>query len=229
MNLDMAFARNFLKGFLCFGLLFYYQATAQVAIVIEAILTAPFSVAINTSSVLNSPESVVHIKGLDTTRFTMHFYQEGQKPFSREVYLREIGTHWYQLQRDKAGNLQLRYRGNNGKLPNGPPYLYVPLPDVVEPHNDFAVDVFEENPIKTPESNLALTQPFKPSLQGFIEKLERTDIEFEKVSLLRDFLEDNTFDTDDVIVLSRQLKFEHSKLQFFIQALAKAALNCSQL
>jgi hypothetical protein len=63
----------------------------------------------------------------------------------------------------------------------------------------------------------------KASLLPLVKKLKNTETEFEKLAILKTFISENVYQTDDLKILVKHLKFEHTKLQFLILAFEQCA------
>lgn len=173
----------------------------------------PMQLVLNGALLNPQPVNAVVIAGLDTNAHQLQILINGQIKLTRTIRFVESGNHKLVAHATRGGEMVLRYRGSFVQQAGYPVFLMdlenlpkKPAPQIVE--------------LPTPRPAASRAEAVKPSLKPFAEHAQSLPGEFERLSYLKIFLEEHNYTVADLFVLGNLLKFEHTRLQFFVAAYA---------
>jgi hypothetical protein len=201
----------------------FAQPAAPIHVTIKSAATDAFFLLVDEAPANDAAESSVTLLDLNPQVYQLIFKDKnGRTILKRPLQLTASGLHQYQLTKNRQGQFILRYRGTLDKLPTEGPRISIKnLRALVR------VDTDSTSNLPIPTMPVLESPPYDPvlkaSLLPLIKKLKNTETEFEKLAILKAFISENTYQVDDLKILTKQLKFEHTKLQFLILAFEQCA------
>jgi hypothetical protein len=191
---------------------------AQVNVLVEAGSFGPIQLVLNGALLNSQPVSTAVIAGLDTNAHRLEILVQGRVQHTRILHFVEPGNHKLVAQTTRDGQMVLRYRGHFEQQAGYPVFL-MDLENLPKKSTPQLAELPASQPIPpAPKAQPANTAVLKPSLKPVVEHTQSLAGEFERLSYLKKFLEDNNFAVADLLILGQLLKFEHTRLQFFVAA-----------
>lgn len=187
---------------------------AQVNVLVELGDFGPATLVLDGAVINSQPVAAAIISGLDTNQHQLQVLMGGEIKLTRKLQFVEPGNHHLILQVDRQGAWVLRYRGTFENTGQHQVFL-MDLEKMPEKPTPQIVEVPQPNPNSLPQRTEA---NLKPSLKPIATHAQSLPGEFERLTYLKSFLEDARYNVADLMVLGRLLKFEHTRLQFFVAA-----------
>jgi hypothetical protein len=201
----------------------FAQPAAPIHVTIKSAVAEAFFLLVDEVPANDAAENTVTLLDLNTQVYQLIFKDEnGHTILKRPLQLTAPGLHQYQLTKNRQGQHVLRYRGTTDKLPaEGPRVAIKNLRKLVR------VDTDSTSSLPLPTMPIFESPQYEPvlkaSLLPLVKNLKNTETEFEKLAILKTFISENVYQTDDLKILVKHLKFEHTKLQFLILAFEQCA------
>ena len=187
---------------------------AQINVLVETGNHGPVTLVLDGAVINSQPVAAAIISGLDTNQHQLQVLMGGKIKLTRKLHFIEAGNHRLVLQINRAGQWVLRYRGtfeNTGQY-------QVFLMDLEKMPEKPAPQIAEVPQPKQPTLSQRTEANLKPSLKPIVTQAQALPGEFERLSYLKTFLSDARYNVADLMVLGDLLKFEHTRLQFFVAA-----------
>jgi hypothetical protein len=206
------------------------QPVSPVHVHIEGPQNTPFVVKLNGLQTTSQAVPTLTLMHLDTNMYQMVILnREYEVMLQRNLQLTSPGIHRYVFQIDRTGQWVLRYRGTLEILPVNAlkinvKQLNIPPTTAINKTKEVTETPPPSLPPKSainapaPRPTTPITPTGKPSLSGALEALEQKATEFEKLAFLKSFVAENQYNTEDLMILTSKLKYEHTRLQFLTYA-----------